>query len=421
MPAPKAIAPQRSPSFWLPLAHFLLGITCLGIGMLGLAVTGADVLGSSWNPRLLALTHLFTLGWVLPMIMGASYQMIPVVLHSRVASEPLAELVLGLYTTGLLALLAGFWTLHPFWLATGGSTVLVAITGYLVNVGLSLRRATAWNLQGTTFLTALGFLSLAALLGWSRALGLGLPSSVPTLGGSLAAHVQAATIGCVSLLIFGVSYRLVPMFALAHGRVRFDRAALFLTASGVLMSVTGHLIQVDALVRLGALGMALGACLWSLDMVQLYRSSKARKLDPGLAYSAIAVGYLLAATAMGTALAFGWLPPGVEAARWTLAYGVLGLIGWISNSITGQFHRIMPFLAWYHRYSKVAGRKKAPLLKDLFDPRIGWCGFWAFQAGVVMLVASVMTGRPTGVQVAAISLLGGVLATAAMIGQTLRR
>ena len=46
---------------------------------LGTRGWGPALAGHYYHPRLLALTHAVTLGWITLAIMGASYQLVPVV------------------------------------------------------------------------------------------------------------------------------------------------------------------------------------------------------------------------------------------------------------------------------------------------------------------------------------------------------
>ncbi|MNL52103.1 hypothetical protein D3C87_1752520 [compost metagenome] len=81
----------------------------------------------------------------------------------------------------------------------------------------------------------------------------------------------------------------------------------------------------------------------------------------------------------------------------------------------------MPFLAWYHRYSALVGKIKVPLIRDIYDMRLGWAGFWASQAGLVLGVASVLAGLGFGVRLAGLLLSLGAIGVGTMVYQTLRR
>ena len=61
------------------------------LAALGVVWLAPELAGHYYHPRVVALTHTVTLGWITLAIMGASYQMIPVVLERPVWSERLAR------------------------------------------------------------------------------------------------------------------------------------------------------------------------------------------------------------------------------------------------------------------------------------------------------------------------------------------
>lgn len=415
-----SIATDRSPSFSLPLRYFAMGVGSVFLSLLGLALVGAELTGTTWSPRLLALTHLLALGGILGMIMGASYQLVPVVLLSRIWSEPLGKGTFWVYLAGTLAMVGGFWTWRPALLGIGGTLVLAGIGAFLVNVTASLTRAT-WNRVGAFFAVALAMLVAAGAVGGLRILSYAMPGLSVPLPNALVAHAHLAAFGCASLLIFGLSYQLVPMFAVTHLHDRFAWPALGLGGVGVLAVAAGSLAQLTPATRLGAVLMAASSLLWSVDVWRMYRSRTRKQLDVGLAISYSALPYLLAASAMGLLLAWGVALPGVPGARLVAVYGLCGLGGWITLSIVGWFYKIMPFLGWYHRYSALVGKKKVPLVKDLYDERLGWAGFWSLHAGALVLALSLLAGSGPGVQVGGAIASAGALTVVLMLAQVLRR
>ena len=54
------------------------------------------------------LLHLAVLGWITPVMMGADYQLIPVVLHRPLPAQGLATAVLGVYAVGVTVFLLGW-------------------------------------------------------------------------------------------------------------------------------------------------------------------------------------------------------------------------------------------------------------------------------------------------------------------------
>ena len=73
--------PGRTPSVTLPLAYLATAAVAFVLAALALPGWARRWPGTTTSPRLLALTHVVALGWITLAIMGASYQLIPVVIE----------------------------------------------------------------------------------------------------------------------------------------------------------------------------------------------------------------------------------------------------------------------------------------------------------------------------------------------------
>lgn len=416
-----SVATDRSPEFSLPLRYFALGIFAYLLATLGLALMGGELVQSVWNPRLIALTHVMTLGVIVAMIMGACYQLVPVVMLAPIWSAALGKAAFWVYLPGVLAMAWGFASAQPAWLGLGATLAVLAISAFLLNILVSLVKGATWNMVGAFMLASLASLALAVTLGWIRVLGYLDPARAWQIPDAMAVHAHLAAFGCAALLIFGVSYRLLPMFAVAAEADRHGWLVLAASALGVLALASGFLLQQPLLVRSGALLAAAGSVVWAWDARKMYAARVRRQLDPGLTYSATAVGWLLLSTAMGLALAFGVVPAAIPGDRWAIAYALTGLVGFIGFTVIGQFYKIQPFLAWYHRYSSLVGKAKVPLIKDIYNERLAWGGFWAAQGGLALGLIAILTAFGPGIRLSGVLLALGALATAGMTAQTLKR
>src|SRR5690242_2973177 len=104
----------------LPLIFLLSGTAAsvlLGIGAIFLLPTA---LADPQAMQVLALVHTATLGWFTMTIMGAMYQLVPVVLVTRLRAVPLAHGQMALYLAGVALLVSGFWFNALPLLALGG-------------------------------------------------------------------------------------------------------------------------------------------------------------------------------------------------------------------------------------------------------------------------------------------------------------
>ena len=71
------------------------------LAALGVVWLAPELVGHYYQPRVVALAHTVTLGWITLAIMGASYQVIPVVLERPMWSERLARWQLAVLITGM--------------------------------------------------------------------------------------------------------------------------------------------------------------------------------------------------------------------------------------------------------------------------------------------------------------------------------
>ena len=78
---PIAGADPDAPTASLPLTHFAAVAVWLALGATALVAIAPDLAGGNlMDPRVLATTHMFTLGVVTTAIFGAMYQFVPAVL-----------------------------------------------------------------------------------------------------------------------------------------------------------------------------------------------------------------------------------------------------------------------------------------------------------------------------------------------------
>ena len=92
----------------VPLAYLVSAAVAFLVAALGVAWLGPELAGHYYHPRLLALTHTVTLGWITLAIMGASYQLIPIVLERPIWSERLARWQLAILAVAVTGMVAHF-------------------------------------------------------------------------------------------------------------------------------------------------------------------------------------------------------------------------------------------------------------------------------------------------------------------------
>src|SRR5690606_3366992 len=81
-----------------------------------LCFSAKEITGHYFNPHILAIVHTAALGWGTMVIMGAAYQLLPVICENELVSPRMAFLSYLLLTLGTSILVGCFWIFHTGWL-----------------------------------------------------------------------------------------------------------------------------------------------------------------------------------------------------------------------------------------------------------------------------------------------------------------
>jgi hypothetical protein len=400
----------------VPLGYLVCSAVAFLAAAIGTAWLAPELGAHYYHPRLLALTHTVTLGWITLAIMGASYQLIPVALERPIWSRRVARWQLAILAVAVIGMVAHFYLGTWPGLAGAAGLLAVGIALYLLNVGLSLRGFTRWTFTARLVMLGYSGLALTTLFGLFLAVNHVWPFLPGEFFPTLHAHVQLAILGWVTPMIFGVAARVYPMFLLAPGPRGWASLLQFWgLALGVPAVVVG-LVGVPGLAVLGALAVAVAALGHTGWVVEMARGRKRPGLDWGLRFTLTATAFVLPAAVLGVALAADWL----SGPRAALTYAVVVLGGWISLTVVGMMLKIVPFLVWYRVYSPRAGREPVPTLSQLSSPRLEGLTYTLLTGGVVLLAVTVSVGDAAWIRVAGTVLSLGALSFVAVFAQILR-
>ncbi len=386
------ISSAHAPGLDLPARFMALGMLCLLVAALLFPFALPSLANGYGAPEVLAFVHLNTLGVVAAVIVGASYQLVPVVLQTPLVSPRLGRLSFWVHLTGLSLFVPG---LRLSWLpgiGLGASLLFIGLLLYVSLIARTLRRAPQHDVVSWHIVVALVGLSGGVLFGFLLALNEGTGFLGALTGRLLAAHITLMFAGWIAVMLTGVAYRLVGMFTLAEDRIwtRVAWAELALTASGAwglalaLVFGAGR----SGLIP-GALALLAGQVLFAVQLTHMYRVRRRRGSDVHIPFALVAAGSGLGATAL---VAFG-LGTGVSVGS-TLWIAVvwLALMGMAETAIQGFLYKIATFLVWLHRYAPLAGRQRVPRLEDLFSRRLASAGWVCWTAGLALALAGILAG-----------------------------
>jgi hypothetical protein len=412
-PRPRAassggFATQDAPPFDLPLRFFAVGLGALALMMLVYPWHVPLLLGSFYDPHLIAFVHVNTLGFITAVVFGASYQILPIVLQTSLASVRLGRLSWWLYLPGFVAFVLGLSQGRAIALGAGGVLLFLAIAVYVAVVTRTLLRAphrdvTFWHVMIATAGLAVAA-SLGILLALSKHVGFLGDLTLPTL----AAHVTLMLGGWITPLLAGVAYRLVAMFTLTEDRLRASWAwtDLALAVGGAWLLAASLLFRLGPVPSLvGAAALLAGLVVFAAQLLRLYHLRPRRKLDVHMPFALVAIGYGLLASLL---LVWGFVAERPPTDPIWVAAGWLAIAGWAETAIQGFLYKIGTFLTWLHRYAPLAGRQRVPMLEDLYDRPTALVGWACWTAGVALSTGAALARAEPLAYAGGISLSAGV-------------
>ena len=399
--------PTSAASLRLPAEHFAASAAFLLLGAIALVIVAPDLAAGLYqSPRVIAATHLFTLGWLTTTIFGAFYQLLPVALGAPIRSTRLGHAAYCAYVPGVALFVSGVALVRPALIHAALVLVSVGVLCVVVNIGLTLPRATRRDVTWRAIALALSCLVLTLLLGATLAVNLTSGMLAGLRVHVTAVHLHIALIGWVLVTIVGISHRLLPMFLLAHGAdARWTGRSLAALITGLALLVIGFAAGSRVILWLAVASIELGIGCFIAQAYSFARARKRPRLDAGLEHAGVGLLFLVLAALLGPAvLAFGR-----DHARLAVAYVMLGLVGGLSLYVVGQFYKIVPFLAWIVRFRAVVGRRPVPAVADLYSARAARLDLIAFSLGIPAMAAGVLFGSTGVVRLGSALFLAAVL------------
>ncbi|MDR0807887.1 MAG: hypothetical protein LBE86_01965 [Gemmobacter sp.] len=386
---------------------FLLGACAMAL--FGLAGPGEWSRGAG-----MAVVHLFVLGWLCQVMLGALIQFVPVLAARPLAFPGLALPALAFSSAGIMALAAGFLTLdghealRPLFLlgpfSIGAAFMLVAVT-----VGATvLHRACLRLAEVRLVVLAMVALSGLWLSGAVMALTLAGTRIAVDLTEALPLHMLLGLGGWLSLAAFGVSYKLFAMFLLAPEQGGMVRRAVFLTAVLVVALALWALCLLLAGRSGGrAVSVAIGlvpalTMIYLGEITRLWRSRRRPVPEANMLWSRMGLLFLALAALL---IVPGWQFGGV----WAEAAVFVALVGWLSLLTLAQMVKIVSFLTWVQIFAPRIGRQPVPVVQKLSDARAVASGLAFWSVGTVVGCLALLLGSSGGFLFAVLLLTLGAL------------
>jgi hypothetical protein len=360
-----------------------------------------------FHPRTLAITHTMALGWGTMIILGASHQLVPVLIEARLFSNFLAYLSFVFGAVGIPLLVYSFFNFQFHWPAlTGAILINAAILSYLINLAISISKSKNENVHAVFVFTAAAWLFVTTMVGlllvcnFTDAI---LPNdSLHYL--SLHAHIGIA--GWFLMLVIGVGSRLIPMFLISKYSDSKKLWTIYFLLNGSLISfIILFFFFSDKFLYLLPVSAILSALvLFVLYCRKAFQQRIRKQVDEQMKISLVSVAMMLLPIIFLIVLIV-LLLFSVNNSKLVMAYGFSIFFGWITAIIFGMTFKTLPFIVWNKVYHDKAGLGKTPNPKDLFSSKIFNSMSLSYLAGFSLFAAGILFSNEIVLQVATVLLL----------------
>ncbi len=369
------ISTNFAPSFKLIAPFFIIGVLVLLLSSLILFSFEVDKIGVL-NTNLLAWVHLFLIGFVMMIILGAMAQLIPVVLEVEHFAVELYYVIYPLLLVGALLMFLGFNS-YPMLLPFGGIVAFISFFIFLFETFLTLVKIKKIDFVTISVIVANIFLLIGLIIGVVLALGYSGIIQVD-LNRLLSSHIYFVFIGYVGVTIMGISLVLLPMFWLSHSfLIRWIKLALLFLCMGVLFVAFSAIFQNKILEDIGY-GLNIVAMILYLVQIAIIYLNKAR-VEKDIYLKSVLISFLFFVFSIIFAVLY--MIDNNQTALLCIGWFSFGFILFL---ISGHLYKIIPFLVWYERFSPLVGKQKVPMLTDIVPVKssnfqlafssLGWIG-----------------------------------------------
>ena len=306
--------------------------------------------------------HIFFVGFVMSIIIGALYQLTSVILEKPFSTIKGAVANLALYCVGVASMSYGMISGKTGFIHGGGMALFLALlffgTTYIVSFMDNEKKSFAAFMLfvSAIFLLAgisLGFCLLMILSGT-------LPMDFMF---ALKFHVYFV-LGFVFFIIVGVATVLLPMFALAHDlKFTLSKFAFgFYILAGILLFFS----EIYAY-------FAFGAAIICFVAEALYILKK--RVRKAYDYWNVNIALSLAAFVLFCVF--------IATDRYDMAVFML-IYGFLFAFIAAHLYKIAPFLIWYHYVAPFVSKTKVPLLDQMILKKPAYIGIGFNAIGLAL-------------------------------------
>ena len=351
-----------------------------------------------FTPHLLTIVHIAALGWGTMIIFGAAHQLLPVICEQDLYSEKMAAASWYTLTAGIILLTWKFWNLDVGWMMiTGGSLIVFSVLLFVINVWKTTQICTRYTAQKLLITGSAFWLLFTVSVGLLLAINLSLTTPMFRVSHLevLKLHAHMGIAGWFLQLITGVSTKLVPMFLLGKSSKEYllRNAFIFQNLGLILFLTDGYFFAVTGRVLIYAAIVLAGIICWLLYLYDVFRNRLRKRIELLMKHTFLSFLSLILAVLLIPVVYYS------DGYRFTMVYGTLIFLGWITNIILGKTFKTLPFIIWNTHYKHLTGKAKIPLPKDLFSEKLTIWQFRLFIAAFLVFALGLALQQLTVIRI----------------------
>lgn len=365
------------------------------------------------NTKIISLTHVFTLGFLMMVIIGASYMLLPVALGIKIAYEKLFFPVYYSYVASFLLFVIGMRYFIPVLIALGGLFLFVSLLVYNINIWASLKKIKKWDYSALGIAFAYFYLFIGLSIGLYLALSFFFNIGF-NIFDILKDHVYVMFVGFVVMLFISISYRLLPMFYMTKIVPKyFWLTDLIMINSGIIAILissffAGSDVLYNANIYLNGIGewlLGLGILLYCFIFFSLMLKRLKKKLDVTIFYLYSGVISLILAVVIGLLLII--IPEKLIDFNYGIYYslGFTAFFCFAGMIVIGFLHKIFPFLISLKIFEKAKKGAYSKLFSNMKAKYFEYLIFGLFLIGGLLGMFSLFFIYIILIKIAAIVLL----------------
>ena len=404
------LSTKNAPSPSIVLPHYIFGAISFLIATVLLLISSSGDFTHYMSPKLLSITHIMVLGWITMIIMGALYQLVPVVMEVRLHSEKIALITFIVFGLGVTFMSIAFWSFtfsRSILLEIGGVLVLIAMILFAFNILKSALKTQRKDIENTFVITSVFWLLITVIAGIIITFNFAFNFIHESHIQLLKMHAHIGVVGWFLLLVIGVASKLMPMFLIVHKLPRTLLIYSFIfTNIGLIMLTTGYYyINHQWFLILSSGLIILGIFFFLRFNLIAFRKRIRKNLDTGMKLSAAAFMMLGISVLFGL---FSVITPDLFTDiqnRIDITYGFLILFGFLTSLVLGQTYKTLPFIIWLHRYKSLVGKFTVPLPVELYSDRMANIHYYTYLVGMLFMIIGILSNNVLALKAGASCLL----------------